>query len=274
MEKNSEDSRAPLLDQNAENFDIRSEESCPSCRASARIRSWYIAIMSATFSLLLYIAVLLTAIIVTGSVRPQPNEILQPMRDRFTLIRDLLEFEERQAWYPRQYPWDQEPSDEVDELWGDLLYALNLRITPDEVDILGLNTTNRVHLNGGDYLGVIGVYHHLHCLNNLRIAIHWDYYEAKYGNTTRQDFFSKEHSDHCIDALRQALMCNANTEMHTPEWLDRPHELGDKELGGDSTTTCLKWDSLEKWTRPRALRPGQYSFRPGPFYRKSGLAGS
>ncbi|KAI0149950.1 hypothetical protein F4776DRAFT_672105 [Hypoxylon sp. NC0597] len=242
MEKSNEDSRVPLLDQNAENIDMGSRTVCCSCRTSTRIRLWIITILLITFSLLSYIAILLTT------------------------------YTERQAWSSLQNPWNQEPSDEVDALWGDTLYALNLRITKDEVDLLGLNTTNRVQLNGGDYLGVIGVYHHLHCLNNMRIAIHWDYYQAKYGNYSPQEAFSREHSDHCIDILRQALMCNPNTEMHTAEWLDRPHELGDKELSGQSTTTCVKWDSLEKWARPRALRPGEYSFRPGPYYNKSGTA--
>ncbi|OTA91448.1 hypothetical protein M434DRAFT_388647 [Hypoxylon sp. CO27-5] len=274
MEKSSEDSRAPLLDQNAEKINMTSSETCYHCKTSTRIRLWTIIILFATFSLLSYIAILLTVIVAAGFVRPTSNEMLQPMRDRFTLARDLLEFEERQAWYPLQHPWNQGPSDEVDELWGDMLYALNLRITQEEVDFLGLNTTNRVRLNGGDYLGVIGGYHHLHCLNNMRIAIHWDYYEAKYGNYARQDVFSREHSDHCIDTLRQALMCNPNTEIHTAEWLDRPHELGDKELSGQSTTTCVEWDSLDKWARPRALRPGEYSFRPGPYYVKSRIAGN
>ncbi|KAI1409006.1 hypothetical protein F5Y13DRAFT_171318 [Hypoxylon sp. FL1857] len=274
MEKNSEDSRAPLLDQNAEIIDMASKTSCNSCRSSTSIRLWTISLLLLTLLLLFYIAVLLTVIVVTGSVRPSPKEMFQPMRDRFTLARDLLEFEERQAWYPLQYPWNQGPSDEVDALWGDMLYALNLRIKKDEVDFLGLNTTNRIQLDGGDYLGVIGGYHHLHCLNNMRIAIHWDYYESKYGNYSRQEVFSREHSDHCIDTLRQALMCNPNTEIHTAEWLNRPHELGDKELSGQSTTTCLKWDSLDKWARPRALRAGEYSFRPGPYYNKDRPAGS
>ncbi|KAI1459581.1 hypothetical protein F4805DRAFT_67563 [Annulohypoxylon moriforme] len=268
MEKDSEDSEAPLLDQTTESNDMNARVARHCCNASSPIRPWTKAILLVTLSLLVYIAVLLTVLVATHYDQPSTKESFHPMRDRFTLPRDLLEFEERQGWYPLQPPWNQGPSDELDKLWGDMLYALNIRITKEEVDFLGLNTTNRVQLNGGDYLGVIGGYHHLHCLNNMRIAIHWDYYKDKYGNYTRQEVFSREHSDHCIDTIRQALMCHANTEVHTGEWLDRAHELGDKELSGQSTTTCLKWESLDKWARPRALRPGEYSFRPGPYYGK------
>lgn len=49
----------------------------------------------------------------------------------------------------------------------------------DELRRVGANMTNRVQVNGGDYLGSIGVYHHLHCLNNLRMVVHWDYYKSK-----------------------------------------------------------------------------------------------
>ncbi|KAI2471404.1 hypothetical protein F4781DRAFT_122986 [Annulohypoxylon bovei var. microspora] len=268
MEKDSEESQAPLLDRSSES-DIKSSiVTCYCCNAPTPIRLWAKLALLLTFSLLVYIAILLTVIVVTGSIHPLSKEAFQPMRDRFTLPRDLLEFEERQGWYPLQHPWNQGPSDEVDALWGDMLYALNIRITSDEVDFLGLNTTNRVQLNGGDYLGVIGAYHHLHCLNNMRIAIHWDYYKEQYGNYSRQEVFSREHSDHCIDTLRQALMCHANAEVHTAEWQDRAHELGDKELSGQSTTTCLKWESLDKWARPRTLKAGEYSFRPGPYHGK------
>ncbi|KAI0882121.1 uncharacterized protein GGS22DRAFT_47992 [Annulohypoxylon maeteangense] len=268
MEKDSEDSQVPLLDEKSESNNMSPTVACHCRNASTPIRPWTKGILFATFSLLAYIAVLLTIVVATGSIHQLSKEQFQPMRDRFTLPRDLLEFEERQGWYPLQFPWNQGPSDALDKIWGDMLYALNIRIKKEEVEFLGLNTTNRVQLNGGDYLGVIGGYHHLHCLNNMRIAIHWDYYKDKYGNFSRQEVFSREHSDHCIDTLRQALMCHANAEVHTAEWLDRAHELGDKELSGQSTTTCLKWESLDKWARPRALRAGEYSFRPGPYYGK------
>ncbi len=54
--------------------------------------------------------------------------------------------------------------------------------------------TNRVQVNGGDYLGSIGVYHHLHCLNNLRMVVHWDYYKSKWADYPFPEQFDAEHS--------------------------------------------------------------------------------
>ncbi|KAI1378117.1 hypothetical protein F4677DRAFT_444029 [Hypoxylon crocopeplum] len=183
------------------------------------------------------------------------------------LLRDALQFEERKEWYPFQYPWNQPPSSELDSTWNDLLYALNIRVSRDEMSRLGLNTTNRVQVNRGDYFAALGVFHYLHCLNNLRKVVHWDYYGPQIAGSGSQEAFGKEHSDHCIDVLRQAVMCHANVQVNTAEWVDEDNFLGGKELRSDSKATCVKWDSVDGWARPRALKSGKFSFRPGPFYR-------
>ena len=59
---------------------------------------------------------------------------------------------------------------------------------------LGSNVTNRIQVDGGDYLGVMGVYHHLHCLNNLRRLVHWDYYESRVADAEETGPFGKGHS--------------------------------------------------------------------------------
>ncbi|KAI1079888.1 hypothetical protein F5B20DRAFT_580684 [Whalleya microplaca] len=214
---------------------------------------------------LLYIVAGLTYVILdSGQCKHSQQETSQ-----FTLLRDVLQFEERKEWYPSQYPWNQPPSSELDSTWNDLLYALHIRVSGDEMIRLGLNTTNRVQVNRGDYFAALGVFHYLHCLNNLRMVVHWDYYGPKMANFGSQEAFGKEHSDHCIDVLRQAVICHANVQVNTAEWVDEDNFLGGKELRSDSTTTCVKWDSVDGWARPRALRPGKFSFRPGPFYRDS-----
>lgn len=120
-----------------------------------------------------------------------------------------------------QHPWHQEPSDELDQVWDDLLYGelcgccvlnqaqcfcrqiidisfqgLNVRIKQSELDELNINTSNKVKVSGGDadYVGVFGVYHHMHCLNNIRRLINWDYYGSRLSGPEYADAFSVEHS--------------------------------------------------------------------------------
>ncbi|KAI0468728.1 hypothetical protein F4859DRAFT_201021 [Xylaria cf. heliscus] len=184
-----------------------------------------------------------------------------------------LQLEKRPEWYPPRSPWNQEPSDELDAVWMDLLHALNVRITNDEMDLLHENKSNRVQVTGGnrqsdrheyDYVGVLGVYHHLHCLNNLRRRIHWDYYGPRMAGLKHLEGLSKEHSDHCIDTIRQALMCHANTGVYTSEWNYETHNPS-RNLESRSPSTCVRWDSLNDWARDRALVPGQYHYIRGPY---------
>ncbi|KAI1088171.1 hypothetical protein F5B19DRAFT_26722, partial [Rostrohypoxylon terebratum] len=187
---------------------------------------------------------------------------------RLNLLGADIQYELRKEWQPVQYPWNLPPSSELDSAWSDLLYALNIRVSGAEMRKLGINTTNRVQVDHGDYLASLHVFHSLHCLNNLRRVVHWDHYGPEIESSGNQEPFGKRHSDHCIDMLRQAAMCHANSEFNTAEWVDEDNFLGGKELRLESMTTCVKWESLDGWARPRALRSGEFSFRPGPFYKE------
>ncbi|KAI1108251.1 hypothetical protein F5Y14DRAFT_94902 [Nemania sp. NC0429] len=257
MEDSREDSKFPLLEQSVH---------CDVChRGPTSKRSWLRsnALSLGAFLLLLYIAAMLTFVPRGTHQAKVVDELVPQLNDRFTLPHKLLEFEDRIAWLPPHDPsiahWSKGPSQETDDLWDHLLHALNIRVTSDEVAILGLNTTNRMQLNDGDYVGVLGVYHHLHCLNNMRIVLHWDYYKEQFKNFDRPYVFSVEHADHCINTLRQSIMCNANTEMHLGEWLSASANA--KELSGESMATCLKWESLDNWARPRAIVAGQFDYK-------------
>ncbi|KAI1210102.1 uncharacterized protein F4807DRAFT_459937 [Annulohypoxylon truncatum] len=267
MEKHSQESRDPLLRHSIEENVINSSDVSGDQKDGwLPIRSWLRghALSLAILVLLLYIAVALTVdIALRFSIQPSNG-----MSDYvLPLMGDILRYEDRPEWFPPGSPWDQDPSDELDDAWDDLLHAINIRVTGDELDILGINKTNMVQVNGGDYIGSMGVYHHLHCLNNLRMVVHWDYYEPKYRDSPYFDHLGKAHSDHCINVLRQAVMCHANTAITTFEWVDGETSLDGKEQRLDATTTCTKWESFDNWARQRLLIAGNYTYRPGPFER-------
>ncbi|KAK4216300.1 hypothetical protein QBC37DRAFT_338389 [Rhypophila decipiens] len=173
----------------------------------------------------------------------------------------------RPEWVSLRHPWNLPPSKELDRAWDKLLYALNVRVSPDELDMINENSTNRVRVEDGDYAAVIGVYHHMHCLNNLRRIVHWDYYgpllaKAKGFNP---EGYTKEHSGHCIDSIRQALMCHANTDIYTIEWVDDDAFPVAPDLRSKAVAKCVDWNHLDSWARQRALLPGRFHTLPGPF---------
>ncbi|GAB1319328.1 hypothetical protein MFIFM68171_09538 [Madurella fahalii] len=252
----SENLRERLLD---DNIDYEDNERRPS-----RWRLPKTALELVIVSLLVYIAAVLTFQVASTHTadRRCPGVVGDT---HFTLPNEVLRYEERHEWERLRHPWNLEPSDELDAVWNELLYALNVRVTSSELDMVGEDKTNRVQVNGSDYAGVLGVFHHLHCLNNLRRVVHWDYYGPRLANAKHPEGYSKEHSDHCIDTLRQALMCHANTAIYTAEWTDDPHSPVNKELRSDAVTTCVNWDALNGWARQRALVPGHYHYLSGPY---------
>ncbi|KAI1428146.1 hypothetical protein F5Y12DRAFT_77515 [Xylaria sp. FL1777] len=228
-------------------------------------------LLSLLLLLLFYIAVAVTiGLAVNGCDIPSS----QIDNDHPALLGYDLEYERRTEWYPTEAPFDLEPSDELDTAWDDLLYAINVRLTADELRRVGVNMTNRVQVNGGDYLGSMGVYHHLHCLNNLRMVVHWDYYKSKWENYSHPEQFATEHTDHCINSLRQAVMCRPNTAITTFEWIDEVNALEGKVQRLDEMANCAKWDSFDDWARKKALVKGKFTYRPGPFANRQEVTGS
>ena len=58
--------------------------------------------------------------------------------------------------------------------------------------------------------------------------------------------------DHCIDSIRQNLMCNADLAMMGFRWVDdslepKPNFRGQHE--------CVNWESIEEWASERSFNP-------------------
>ncbi|KAF7430918.1 hypothetical protein PC9H_006633 [Pleurotus ostreatus] len=167
---------------------------------------------------------------------------------------------------------DEEPSvfdgpstDAMDKAWTDLYdiytYAIS-SLTEEENKHLPDPTVpsfgNMSRLYGG-----LDVFHQLHCLDYVRMAIE----PERYGNShSKHSLRGKrraskdlphvsdaEHVSHCIDMIRQSLMCSADISViswympeasspeHTPKPLPR----------FDQTRMCRDFDGLRDWARSR-----------------------
>ena len=82
--------------------------------------------------------------------------------------------------------------------------------------------------------------------NYIRKTLHPDYYtEMDLKNAT-----ILEHTEHCIDILREALMCSPDTTAGIWQW----HPSDQRSLATwDIAHTCVKYDEIQKWAMSRAL---------------------
>ncbi|XMA20260.1 hypothetical protein WAI453_013051 [Rhynchosporium graminicola] len=137
-----------------------------------------------------------------------------------------------------------DPSTEVDDAWASLFRYANIRITKEEVEKLG-RPSIQLSDGSGDYFGTLDVYHQLHCLKYIRQYVHQDYYTVKDTNVP-----VKDHVNHCIEMLRQVIMCKADTAMMTYEWLpDFPGPWPNFGIQHE----CVNWEKIDHWSRERSI---------------------
>ncbi|KAK3367624.1 hypothetical protein B0H63DRAFT_515444 [Podospora didyma] len=134
----------------------------------------------------------------------------------------------------RENIYRQPPSPEVDAAWEDL--GTNYRsmlVPPDKAAAAGLTPSHVQvspnHHDGGGHVALIEGLHHLHCLDLMRQALHWniEYYRAKgSGPWLDKDDFVRKHVNHCLDILRQQLMCSPDLSVLGSVWFVKDGDNG------------------------------------------------
>lgn len=59
-----------------------------------------------------------------------------------------------------------------------------------------------------------------------------------------------EHIDHCIDALRQHLMCNVDVSPINWRWVEKDHKAYEIAQIAHS---CKNWDAIRDWALDNRL---------------------
>jgi len=134
-------------------------------------------------------------------------------------------------------------SDDVDKAWGKLYNHTIMKIPRSEAILLP-NKTYPIKEQPGYYIAVLDVFHQIHCLNNIRRALHRDYYI----NATDLD---EDHVSHCVDAIRQSLMCNADISVNVWQW---DNEISAVVGHSNQAHTCRNFDKLLDWAEERQLQ--------------------
>ncbi|KAL8788075.1 MAG: hypothetical protein Q9195_007489 [Heterodermia aff. obscurata] len=127
------------------------------------------------------------------------------------------------------------------------------------------NHTNRAWRNifpaeGGFFIhptiaptrSTFSVFHQLHCLNGLRGGYWANHHAALHGHRLKDEDLpvdiQESHMRHCIDLLRQALMCHGDTTL----------EVVDEAINGVHgfrvEHQCKDWAQLKAWTSEQQAR--------------------
>ncbi|UNI23267.1 hypothetical protein JDV02_009098 [Purpureocillium takamizusanense] len=145
---------------------------------------------------------------------------------------------------------------EVDKAWDDLGVNFGAGIISYEEGIksgLGRHFVKRAKKYGGGFIVNLEGLHHLHCLNLIRQSLYFNY---EHYRDLKQHAFKNEgeilrkHVTHCLDAVRQVLMCNVDTGVLGQVWTV---DSDGKELQAfpdfNSKHMCKNFDDIKEWSR-------------------------
>ncbi|PLN76268.1 hypothetical protein BDW42DRAFT_179149 [Aspergillus taichungensis] len=147
-------------------------------------------------------------------------------------------------------PYQGYPNEANNQAW-EALYNFGVIEVPRSEAAKLVNTTMPVPEDPTQYVVELDVFHELHCLNHLRKMAWGVDMGVDTSNETEVDAFH-EHMDHCIDSLRQSLMCSA--DVSTIHWL---WDDDDKIYKADPRTIhmCRNFDAIRDWAFARRARP-------------------
>ncbi|KAI3317655.1 hypothetical protein HD806DRAFT_362125 [Xylariaceae sp. AK1471] len=128
-----------------------------------------------------------------------------------------------------------EPRLELDEAWAKLLKPVASRLSEEEM--VQMNRTSIALSDGSGYVGYLESYHMLHCLKRIYQSYHPDHYSVMV------------QEDHCLDLLREGVMCHADVTINTVEW-ETPTKLRGVKAG---PRKCMDWARIEAWANSRSV---------------------
>ncbi|KAJ7485546.1 hypothetical protein FB451DRAFT_1230229 [Mycena latifolia] len=151
-------------------------------------------------------------------------------------------------------PFQIPSSPALDEMWTDLYNFGISRITKEEAARLP-NKTHAIPGDEGHYIAQLDVFHSLHCLNKIRMALDPDYYPDWRISTTNNWIPSQkdatQHVSHCVDWIRQSIQCAGDTSVIVWQWHDSRNNTN---VMGDIAHTCRKFDKLQDWAKDHILK--------------------
>ncbi|KAI5830374.1 hypothetical protein K523DRAFT_272354 [Schizophyllum commune Tattone D] len=139
----------------------------------------------------------------------------------------------------------QQLTDKADEAWEDL-YTPSIFMISHDVAAQLPNRTHPVTRDApeGNYLAHLDVFHQIHCLNYLRMSLS----PERYKPLIRHDLLEYEHLSHCVDSIRQSLMCSADVSVNVWQWSEHYQAVAGRVNVAHS---CRNFNKIKDWVRER-----------------------
>jgi hypothetical protein len=114
---------------------------------------------------------------------------------------------------------------------------------------------------GDSYMGIIDVFHQIHCLDMLRRSIFTEYY-GNLREIYKDGLFPfTDHILHCQYVLMQALTCHADLEVVT---FNKVKGFKGPFADFGVEKKCRNWDEILEWKERHQITPKGDAFKETP----------
>jgi len=174
----------------------------------------------------------------------------------YSPAQDALEYQPKtfsMGFGSRKSIYQGHPSPEVDQAWLDLYDWFGLSKVPKWQARLLPNKTLAIPGDEENYAVGLSVFHQLHCLNLVRQGLYPDYYAdpvtGAIGGVPKEDW--PDHLSHCLDNVRQALMCSSDISLVVWQWGEVENRAS---IRMDTVHSCRNFDRIADWAKAHRRR--------------------
>ncbi|KAG9220404.1 hypothetical protein CCMSSC00406_0006669 [Pleurotus cornucopiae] len=143
-------------------------------------------------------------------------------------------------------PFQAPPSAELDARWAGL-YDFGISRIPRFQAARLPNRTEEIPGDEGNFIIELDVFHEIHCLNQIRKALYPDHYP----DMRMDDPSTAEHVNHCIDSIRQSLMCSSDVSTIVWQWDAAVRRAFPK---GSVVHRCRDFERIKEWALERRTK--------------------
>lgn len=142
-------------------------------------------------------------------------------------------------------------SPEVDDAWDSLGVNYRPSVVPEVYSESSGIQPRQVRVSpkyGGGFVANVEGLHHLHCLNLLRQSTYFNYEHYKKQGTgafKNEDRILRTHITHCMDILRQQLMCTVDVGLLGQIWWDKEYPQAFPDF--NTQHVCRDFEAVRRW---------------------------
>ncbi|EGD95293.1 hypothetical protein TESG_02781 [Trichophyton tonsurans CBS 112818] len=149
-------------------------------------------------------------------------------------------------------PFAGPPREEMEQAWHKFLRNDNIRVPIGYLKEKNLTSVyTKDHSEG---IASLSVYHSLHCLKKVKRMMFKEHY---YANKDEESMAREiKHADHCVEYIRESLMCQPDLSLVTFRWINNtaqhedPTEFYPTNFDKDMHY-CANWEHLDGWAGER-----------------------